>query len=349
MGIVLIVLVVAAAGGLWFLYSKIKPEALAHFIRDNPERSAIYLVRNDSVLVSKNPDKVMPLASTVKIIIAVEFARQAASGQIDPTTWVDTLSLEPYYIPGTDGDAHSSWLKDVKKSGKLKDDRVQLLEVAKGMINFSSNANSEYLMARLGLDKINANLSQLELSYHQPLYPFVSALYVFQNKSNDEIARMTLAEYVQESNRIHVQLPTQYKHMRATFKMIPLKGQRIWSDRLPASTVREYAGLMKKINSRTFFEVSVQQQLDQLMEGILEEPKNSEWLAHAGMKGGSTAWVLTEAMYATTKKGDRTELVYFFDGLTVWESALLQAGMNAFALQILSDEKGRAQLVQIMQ
>ena len=52
------------------------------------------------------------------------------------------------------------------------------------------------------------------------------------------------------------------------------------------------------------------------MEYILENPKNEEKIEHIGMKGGSTAFVLTKALYSTDNKGNKTELAYFFNNLS---------------------------------
>ncbi|MCC3377724.1 D-alanyl-D-alanine carboxypeptidase, partial [Cohnella sp. REN36] len=84
------------------------------------------------------------------------------------------------------------------------------------------------------------------------------------------------------------------------------------SERFPSATAKEYAELMQKINSRTYFSKEVQTYLHPLLEGIMENPANKQWLQHAGKKGGSTAYILTDAMYATTKEGTRTELAVFF-------------------------------------
>jgi len=165
-GMILLPLIVMAAGGMWYLYSNATADAMARFLRDNPDRSTIQLVRNDSVLIARGADRMMPLASTVKIIIAIEYARQATSGDIDPNEWLDTIALEPYYIPQTDGGAHPAWLRAMASAGKLKGGKVTLREVARGMIDYSSNANSEYLMTRLGLEKINAGFPSLGIVSH---------------------------------------------------------------------------------------------------------------------------------------------------------------------------------------
>lgn len=73
--IVGIVVLIGAIGVYYFLPSEGK---VLDFIKRNPGKTAILLYRNDSVLAVQNPNKVMPLASTVKIIIANEYAEQCA-------------------------------------------------------------------------------------------------------------------------------------------------------------------------------------------------------------------------------------------------------------------------------
>lgn len=113
------------------------------------------------------------------------------------------------------------------------------------------------------------------------------------------------------------------------------------SDRLPSSTVEDYVTVMKKINSRDYFSENAQRYLDEVMEYILENPANKEWLEHSGMKGGSTAFVLTKALYATDKQGNKTELAYFLNDLTILEMTRLQMSMNEFELKILTNSEFR--------
>lgn len=117
--------------------------------------------------------------------------------------------------------------------------------------------------------------------------------------------------------------------------------QRIWSDNLPSSTVEEYVGIMKIINSRTYFSPETQAYLNEVMEFLLENPANKKWLEHSGMKGGSTSFVLTKALYATDKKGNKTEMAYFFNDLGILENTRLQMSMNEFELKMLTNEEFR--------
>lgn len=131
---------------------------------------------------------------------------------------------------------------------------------------------------------------------------------------------------------------------RLSLGPLDMETQRVWSDRLPASTARAYRELMQKINGRTAFTPEVNEHLAELLEGLMENPANREWLERAGAKGGSTAFVLTKATYATDKLGDTTALAYFFDDLGVLEGAALQMGLNDFELRLLTDDAFRTQV-----
>ena len=135
---ILLVLALMFVSSLSFCGDKDKESKVISFMKDNPDKIAITLIRNDSVIVDLNSSKVMPLASTVKILVAIEYAEQAASGKINPDEVIDKKDLNIYYVPKTDGGAHPRWLE------KLEGKPITLREVAKGMIQYSSNANTEY-------------------------------------------------------------------------------------------------------------------------------------------------------------------------------------------------------------
>ncbi len=340
-GIVVGVLVLAFAGlatYAYFAYYKVEGDYVANFINKNPEKSALFWMRNDTLVAEQNPDRKMPLASTVKTIIAIEFAQQAASGKINPADRVPLGELARFYIPDTDGGAHPTWLKQMQEEKLTQDQKASLLEIAKGMIRYSSNANTEYLMWRLGLNNINANLASLGLVQHDSLYPFVSALYVCSDENSAKglkLMGMDLykkrAEQYFETLKVDTTAKEKFNRAHVTASV-----QRVWSDRLPGSTVREYDGLMQKIQSRTYFDSTTQSTLDKIMEWPMAAfDSNRKKYQHLGAKGGSTAFVLTYTLYASDKSGNNTRLTFFFDGLTPIESTLLQAQFSDFQQKVL--------------
>ena len=331
-------------GATGIYYSKPNESVILDFIKNNPENIAIKLVRNDTIIAEINSNKMMPLASTVKIILAIEYAEQSSKGLINPDQAISLDELEKFYIPNTDGGAHPIWLESVKD--KIVDNKISIREIAKGMIIYSSNANTEWLSNKLGLENINNRLDSLGVSKHTDIYYLVSSLFVGKEKFptikgeelKEKLEGLGINEYIEATEQIHSKLltDTTYKN---DIGYLGLDIQRIWSDNLPSSTVNEYVEIMRKINSRKYFSLETHKFLDEVMEFILENPANREWLEHSGMKGGSTPFVLTKALYATDKKGNKTELAYFFNDLGILANTMLQMSVNEFELKILTNEE----------
>ncbi len=313
------------------------------FMRNNPDKSSFKLIRNGEIVADYHSNRMMPLASTVKVIVAIEYAWQAAHDSIDPDELVALSELEKYYVPDTDGGAHKNWLQSVEQKDYNR--MVPLQEVADGMIRFSSNANTEYLCDRLGLHNINNRLKTMGVKDHSEIYHFVSALLipsvVFPDKTGEELISavhvIPQSEYFRLCNMIHDSLKKD-PGFKSEFTMLTVDVQRVWSDRLPASTTAEYAGIMQKINSRTWFDSLTHVHLAKLLEWPMDNPANAEWLDHAGIKGGSTAFVLTKTMYATDKYGNTTEMALFFNGLEMAENTYLQMHMNQFDVDVLRNQ-----------
>ncbi len=335
-----------------FIYSQTGADSLLNFIQQNKTNSSLFLRKNDTVIAVLNEDKLMPLASTVKIIIAIEFAKQAAHNIFNKNEKISLSELDKFYLPNTDGNAHPNWIDYERKNGNIINDSVKLIDVAKGMIMFSSNANSEYLLGLLGADNVNNNLQLLGLKKHTPIYPLVSSLFLYQNPKHlkeekiiKQIDNFNYDQYAKAAFIIHEQL----KH-DSTYKQkfrpqdLTLPMQKEWSDRLPASTTKEYVQLCSILNNRKFFETDTYNILANILETVMENPANSSWLSHAGMKGGSTIFVLTKALYATLKDETKIELAYFFNNLSGEENSRLQKWMNDFELKILSDESFRKRI-----
>ncbi len=337
------------------IFAQSGADSLLNFIQQNKSRSSLFLKKNDTVIAHLNEDKVMPLASTVKIIVTIEFAKQASYKIFDENQRISLKELDKYYIPNTDGDAHPNWIKYEDQKRNIIKDSVRLIDVAKGMIMFSSNANTEYLMDLLGLENLNSNLKSLWLKKHTPLYPLVSSLFLYQNPKHlkeekiiNEIDQLSDEQYAKTVVAIHNQLKYD-----STFKGkfrpqdLTINMQKEWSNRLPASTTKEYVRLAGILNKRSIFDKNTYHVLEEVLETLMENPANQAWLLHAGMKGGSTLFVLTKAMYATLKDGTKIELAYFFNDLNGEENNHLQPWMNDFELKILTDENFRKKVEEL--
>ncbi|HEX7458426.1 MAG TPA: serine hydrolase [Ginsengibacter sp.] len=336
-----------------FLYCQSTADSLLNFVKLNKTRSSLFLRKNDTVIAQLNEDKLMPLASTVKIIVAIEFAKQAAHNVFNENERIPLSELEKYYLPYTDGGAHPRWISYEKNLGNIINDSVKLIDVARGMIIFSSNANTEYLMDLLGFDNVQNNIQLLGLKKHTPIYPLVSSLFMYQNpkkvsedKVLKEIEKLNDEDYAKAAFLIHRELKNDSNYKKKFRPLdLTLKMQKEWSDRLPASTTKEYVQLCSILNNRKYFDDNTYHVLANVLETLMENPGNQTWLSHAGMKGGSTIFVLTKALYATLKNGTKIEMAYFFNDLTGEENARLQKWMNDFEIKVLTDENFRKQIV----
>lgn len=335
-----IVFIITIIIGVTFYYFTPNKMQVLSYLEKNPSGTSITLIRNGTVIANQRSDEMRPLASTVKIIIAIEYAIQASENRINPDSVIALEELNRFYFQGSDGGAHPAWLAEIEG------DSATIRQITQGMIEFSSNANTEWLSAFLGLQPINARLVELGIYNHDEIYYLVSSLFVanerFPNSEGaplvDSLQALSDEEYLTITHKIHAQLVADTSYMTGV-PLIGLDVQRVWSDRLPASTTQAYASLMQKLNSKTYFDETTYQYLDEIMEWLMKNPTNREWLAHSGMKGGSTAFVLTKALYATDKDGNTTEMAYFMDDLSFIESIRLQGSLNAFELAILSDDE----------
>ena len=127
---------------------------------------------------------------------------------------VSTSELEKYHYPNTDGGAHNRW----KNSLDLDDDDTcKLEEVAKGMLRYSSNANTEYLMDALGTENINERISKLGIEKHDSIYYLVSSLfvkdYLFPEKETENalkaLQELPEEDYIKTCEEIHKKLEKQ--------------------------------------------------------------------------------------------------------------------------------------------
>jgi D-alanyl-D-alanine carboxypeptidase len=364
--IVIIVVVLIIGLAVWIIGTLVwagKPNAdyVWEFVKKHPEQASVTLVSNGVIVAQTEPDRPMPLASTVKVIVAIEYAKQAAAGTVKPDEPVLLQKLESYYLPDLDGGAHPSWLSDMESKQRVRDGAVTLEEVAKGMIMFSSNANTEYLMEKLGLANINRNIGELGMKSHEPLYPFVSSLLIPYElmqtypgleredalaKAITELKDMPIDVFRVKAAGIHEKLRQDndgaYKRQANIKDWYNEKLDRMNSDKLIAASTADYAGLLAKMNGKTYFAPAVQKNLDILMEGLMENPANRSMFEHAGRKGGSTAFVLTDAIYATDKEGNRTELAIFFNNLDEIQAMKLSTSLNTFEVELLKNADFRS-------
>ncbi|OXS63712.1 D-alanyl-D-alanine carboxypeptidase [Bacillus sp. V-88] len=356
-GTVLVITLIIIVAGFRQKAGKNDPDYLINYL-NHQKNWSLTVNRNGETLVSVRENEMFPLASAMKTIIAIEYAKKCGEQKLDPSLSVSLEELDRYYIPNTDGGAHKDWIAYSKDKGLLLGKGTTLENVVKGMLAFSSNANTDYLIDLLGMEEINQSLDELNIEKHEALYPISGAMLIptylkmkDPSYTNDyietKVKEMSKEEYIRIAQIVSQQLKEGGKGQYLENEHSSKRLDKIWSDRLTRSTTFEYATLMGKLNSKTFFQRETQVRLDAVMEGIMENPVNQEWLKHAGQKGGSTEFLVTHAAYATDREGNSTEVALFTNELERGESEKISGSLNSFMLKILRDEDFRNKLKEL--
>lgn len=120
---------------------------------DAPTRAVLY-----------NAYEPFPLASVSKLLIFIEYARRIDSGALSFTEMVDVAMLDRYNLPRTDRGAHDRFMAQYSPTITA----IPLWELAVGMIQYSSNAASDYLLDRLAPIDWQPLLNALNVRASQP-------------------------------------------------------------------------------------------------------------------------------------------------------------------------------------
>ncbi|MFE6137018.1 serine hydrolase [Bacillus sp. NPDC057893] len=346
---VIIVGIVAFFVIMKYYLSKEDPKYVLNYIKEhkNNETCSLLIRRNGEVLTSINENKKLPLASMAKIVIAVEFAKQVSEGKISRDEQISLHELEKYYVKNTDGGAHPAWLEDAKAKELVKNGQITLEEVAKGMIHYSSNANTTYLLEKLGIERVNESIKELELTSHDKFTSYTASLYMrgyvekelheSEDQSLEMIRNMSNDEYNKHVLQIHEWMKDEEEWKKREIPLkVDMEFQRIWSDRLVSANAKDYMSIMEKINSRNYFPKLMQDEIENVFKGTVENSK----FEYAGQKGGSTAFVLTKSLYTTDKKGNKVEVVIMFDDIDNQITyQKLRNNIDYFIRDVITDEE----------
>ncbi|GAB0169375.1 serine hydrolase [Lysinibacillus sp. CTST325] len=341
------ILVVGIASYFFF---RDNPDYVLNHLKDYPQTTSLYVAENGEELITYQSDIVRPLASTVKMLIAVEYAMQINAGIITKDSPVSLDNLKRYYIKNTDGNAHEDWLKTMSSEGKVKNNEVTLHDVAKGMITNSSNANTDFLIDLLGITNINERAKSLKLTQHEEVYPIVSALLLpeyIENETSSEkqlikkLRKMPVATYRSKAEELSELMKVgTIKAEDVSFDM-SMDLQKVWSDRLIGASANDYGKLLAIISNDELPGTAADTIRDLLEWPMQYNEQNNERFIHLGAKGGSTAFVLNDAIYAEDHNGNKIEMVIFTNDLNFWQGLLIRKNVNSFESKLLGSKDYR--------
>ncbi|MED3152326.1 serine hydrolase, partial [Bacillus thuringiensis] len=98
-GVIIVAVIVFFVIMKYYLSKKDSDYVLTYIKEHKDDETCSLLIRkNGEVLTSINENKKLPLASTAKIVIAVEFAKQVSEGKISRDEQISLQELEKYYV-----------------------------------------------------------------------------------------------------------------------------------------------------------------------------------------------------------------------------------------------------------
>ena len=320
-------------------------DSFFNFINANRTRASVYISRNDTVIARLNENKLMPLASTFELLIAIEFAQQSTHEMINENSYAKLEDLEKFYIPDSSLGTYPAWLEYAKTQNEIKDGRIKLVDVARGMMMFNSNANADYLMDILGFDNVKDNITLFKLKQHTAIYPLAGSMFIYQipkKSSEDKLTKALVKysdkKYSMEAYYNHIDLKED-SNFKATFKpeQFTPNLKRMWSENLPASTTKEYVMVMQALNNREVIDEDAFFTIGEVVEYPMESKDYQKKYKHYGAKTGNTSFVFTHVFYFTMKDGTRMETAVFFNNLWPAEVKKLENWLNPFKEQLITD------------
>ncbi|OLP63446.1 hypothetical protein BACPU_32420 [Bacillus pumilus] len=325
-------------------------EDLLTFVQKNKEYVSVTIIENEDVVLEWNAHQETPLASTVKLPILFHFVKAASVGEIKLDEKVALTELERFYIDRTDGGAHKSWLEVNKLSGN-----ATMLDIAKGMMQFSSNACTDYLIERLGLEKINARIQQAGMTKHGELMPITPTLlwsaYISDHrrdalKKMKDVSDVQFRTLMNEIFDIMKNDPERKMTLENKMKKKNLLSYAIQScltQKLTQSTTDQYAHFMKRLHD----ELLTPEEKSLFSQIVLGQTMMTESDQYVWYKGGATQFVLTSALYRKTDNGSMS-ISFFINDPKAKYTYWIENIFNEFVVTLSIDQSFRKRLEQAL-
>jgi D-alanyl-D-alanine carboxypeptidase len=371
---IIIVAIIVVSACYYLVTTKQQVNALAEYIQANPATCSVVSYTFDDLgnpvpdgsEIYYNADTPLVLASTMKLIVLAAYESAVTRGVLDPNDWIPVSDLEKYYLPLTDGGAH---LRGLASLGIKADalgfaiDRtatVKLDDIARIMIHYSGNSETDYLIDRIGQDQVNlvhgmAGQTPIELTLGPAL--------VLMNPENADAGEQTIQEFARKLDQTeHSQMDQlidlylhdpswreiQIEYIRSgkylqTIQRLGWEGQVGASHLFPKGTARGYADMMARIASGQFISEEVSLRMQEKLESVPSDwPLRVFYFNRYGAKDGATAGVLTLASYAVLKWGGmagKNRVVVILTNDLPYDQWL--GGMQSMSLYLLQTKLAR--------
>ena len=287
--------------------------------------------------------RLVPLASTMKVLILDEAAHEIAAGRLRADAPVPLRTIGLTYLPGTDSGAHTHAVAAARRRGWVQHRTVSLRHVLDAMIEFSDNAATDTVLRMI--DRGALARRARALGQDVPLPP--AGLFISWGVGRPALRHATRgAAYDGTVQRLAVQLADDSKFRRRVLSglragVLPSDADvvRLAAQLAPRGSAAAYAELMRRI-------LTGRGAADRLSASVLGWPLRATPALRSSFpliaqKGGDLPGVLTvvEGVVRRGREGFVTAL--FFNGLDLDVQARLERD-DAFDLVPLGIASRRA-------
>lgn len=299
-----------------------------NFISSHPEKVSSCLSQNGEIIFSYNSNKNLPVSSTTKILVAAALAEQVTLGKIDLEESIPIQKITNLYLPSERSVAFDSWLKKRKS--------VQLSKLVRAMIKYNSNAIEEYLIGKIGLEKINNIIGILNLESHSKITPPVSLQLAMNNKKVSSQNRQSI---IQEALTIHKEV--------ATESLFPSKlnlksNEHLVEESLqPEATTKEYTILLDNILGYQNLNDDIIDLMIPFLIDVTYDENGSEVYREQPsviLSFGSQDFYNVILYNKEASSDERFVSSYFFEGLNKKEIGLLESNIDDLVSNIRAED-----------
>lgn len=324
------------------------PSYFLEFMEKNPDKFHITYHDTGGKLIKWKDDQLSNVNGLVYWLYALEYVRQIENKNFSPTERVPLVDIARF-------DANSNkmkiWSDYLNQTRKLLNKKVRMREIVSGIINFGTDANGDYMMSRLGLDSVMTAVQTFQMYNTTALFPISSAIIYAHNPYQEphlefvkKIKNENLKEFREHTYTLYdTLLKDKNGDLKDSFKFKPDRHKeyaKLLSNRMPLGLVSDFNLLMQKINERTPFKGSMEEEWKKTVEApLMASSIMQEQYKHCGRIVYSTVNTVVISMYGTFKDGKKAHLTATFENLTETEHIDLALAINDFGFSLFENKE----------
>jgi D-alanyl-D-alanine carboxypeptidase len=286
-----------------------------------------------------------PVGSTFKLLVLAAYAREVVAGRLDAAERIALTELDRWYLNGTDGGAHERALAAMPPDTRHT---LALDQLVRAMIEFSDNAATDLLLARIGRARVLETAALLDVeALGAGVSPVLGALLTaVDDRLGDSVAERIrrlralpageraehawrlAARYADAPEAALAGLAPALATLGAWGKQVALADALPWR-----GSARDLATLVGEATSGKALGRETARIMERQLSWPMADPRIAARFEALGLKEGATAGVRALAGFARPRNGPwngrERVVVLLFEGM---DAAAWQASEEAASL-----------------